>query len=425
MKRPNIIYIHSHDTGRYLQPYGYPVPTPNLVRLAQEGSFFRNAYSTSPTCSPSRASLLTGMYPHNNGMLGLAHRGFSLNDYGQHLIHTLKKAGYRCVLVGVQHIASGEEAWKKIGYDDCLEVVSGHTFAGRWEDNSVHERASEFLANNPAEPFFLSVGFTETHRAFPLAESEEQSDLVLPPAPLPDTPETRQDMAGFMVSAGYLDQKIGVVLEALKNNQLHGPPFPKMKGNLTGHGTGVALIMRGPQDFWHGKVYDQLISQIDIFPTLCELLEIDPPSWLQGRSLMPLLTGQADQIRDEIFTEMTFHAAYEPARAIRTPRWNYIRRFDGRIKPVLPNIDDGPSKDVLIKHGLADQEPEEEALYDLIFDPVETNNLIDHPKFQEIAREMRSRLSDWMHATNDPLLAGPLTAPPGAYLDDPNALSPT
>ena len=82
---PNIIYMHSHDTGQYIQPYGYPISTPNLQRLAEEGVVFRNSFTVSPTCSPSRAALLTGLYPHNNGMTGLAHRGWSLNDYTQHL----------------------------------------------------------------------------------------------------------------------------------------------------------------------------------------------------------------------------------------------------------------------------------------------------------------------------------------------------
>ena len=81
---PNILYLHSHDTGRYIQPYGHPVPTPNIQRLADQGVLFRKAFCAAPTCSASRACLLTGQYGHNNGMLGLAHRGWSLNDYRQH-----------------------------------------------------------------------------------------------------------------------------------------------------------------------------------------------------------------------------------------------------------------------------------------------------------------------------------------------------
>src|SRR4051794_36763661 len=119
--RPNILYLHSHDTGRYIQPYGYDVPTPNLQKLASEGILFRQAYDAAPTCSPSRASLLTGHCPHNNGMLGLAHRGFALNDYRQHLAHTLRPYGYQSTLIGIQHIAMDP---RTIGYDQVLESHS-------------------------------------------------------------------------------------------------------------------------------------------------------------------------------------------------------------------------------------------------------------------------------------------------------------
>ena len=124
MNRPNILYIHSHDTGRYVQPYGHAVATPCLQSLAEEGVLFRQNFCINPTCSPSRAALLTGCYPHENGMTGLAHRGWSLNDYSQHIIHTLRKEGYLSVLAGAQHIAShtGEKrAWQTIGYDMCFE----------------------------------------------------------------------------------------------------------------------------------------------------------------------------------------------------------------------------------------------------------------------------------------------------------------
>ena len=89
MTPPNILYLHSHDTGRSVQPYGYPVPTPRIQGLAEEGVLFRQAFCAASTCSASRACLLTGQYAHSNGMLGLAHRGWSLNDYHHHIVHTL------------------------------------------------------------------------------------------------------------------------------------------------------------------------------------------------------------------------------------------------------------------------------------------------------------------------------------------------
>ncbi|HCI80331.1 MAG TPA: sulfatase, partial [Ktedonobacter sp.] len=146
---PNILYIHSHDTGRYIQPYGYPVPTPRLQQFAEEGIVFRQAFCAAPMCSASRASLLTGQYPHSNGMLGLAHRGFSLNDYSHHLVHTLHNVGYYTVLIGEQHIAKEPDL---IGYDRVVKVRNHHA-------DVVVPRTQDILDSLPAEaPFFLSVG---------------------------------------------------------------------------------------------------------------------------------------------------------------------------------------------------------------------------------------------------------------------------
>ena len=133
MPKPNILYIHSHDTGRYLQPYGHNIPTPNLQRLAEDGVLFRRAYCAAPTCSPSRAALLTGQSPHSAGMLGLANRNFILGDFSQHIIHTLKPAGYTAALAGIQHLAGSEihGGAEEVGYDQVLttERNEAHTAA--------------------------------------------------------------------------------------------------------------------------------------------------------------------------------------------------------------------------------------------------------------------------------------------------------
>lgn len=432
---PNILYIHSHDTGRYIQPYGYPVLTPNLQRLAEQGVLFRQAFCAAPTCSPSRAALVTGMAPHSNGMLGLAHFGFSLNDYSQHIVHTLRKAGYTSALSGMQHIDNWPPAnphpGRRIGYD--LLLTEEDARQGR-AMQMADQRAIEFLKNNPPQPFFLSVGFEETHRRFP--EPEVNPGYVRPPAPLPDTPETRLDMAGFITSARILDEKMGRVFAALDESGLaentlivcttdHGIAFPSMKCNLTDHGTGVMLILRGPGGWQGGKVIDSLVSHIDIFPTLCELAGIDPPSWLQGHSLMPLIRGETSEIRDCVFSEVTFHASYEPMRSVRTRRWRYIRRFDERPGPVLPNTDDSPSKTLLLDHNWRGRAPATEQLYDLIFDPNEAHNLAYEPALAPILVDMQDRLHTWMVETNDPLLKGPVQWPEGFRQVNENKLSPT
>jgi N-sulfoglucosamine sulfohydrolase len=424
--RPNILYIHSHDTGRYVQPYGYAIPTPCLQKLAEQSVLFRKAFCAAPTCSPSRASLLTGQYAHCNGMLGLAHRGFSLYDYKHHLLYTLRGVGYHTALIGEEHLSKDPTT---IGYDHVVKV-EGH------QSHIIAPTAIEILHNGLSQPFFLSVGFFETHREFLKPSTPRDAKYALPPAPLPDTPQTRLDMGAFKASAWELDQGMGAVLDALDAQGLsentlvicttdHGIAFPGMKGNLTDHGIGVMLIMRGPGGFTGGKVYDALVSHIDIFPTICDLLQIDHPNWLQGTSLLPLLGEKVDQLHDAIFAEVTYHAAYEPMRAVRTPRWKYIRRFDHHLGPVLPNCDDSPSKDVLIRYGWRERSRPLEQLYDLIFDPNEASNVANDLSVAMVLEEMRTLLDDWMEETNDPLLHGPVPAPPGAELNDPDQMSPS
>lgn len=424
--RPHIVYLHSHDTGRHVQPYGHAVPTPNLQRLAAEGVTFRRAYAAAPTCSPSRAALLTGETPHQSGMLGLSHRGFHLAHPERHLARTLRDAGYRTVLTGMQHLTTGDQS--ALGYTDDLRPASldAATVA------PVAARAIEQLASEAA-PLFLDVGFFETHRPFPPATGVDPR-WVRPPATIPDTPETRLDMAGFVASAAALDRGICLVLDALDRAGIadstlvicttdHSPAFPGMKGTLTDHGTGVMLILRGPGGFAGGRVIDALVSHLDLYPTLCDLLDIPRPAWLQGASLLPLIRGERAEIHDELFAEVTFHAAYEPQRAIRTPRWLYIRRFGNRDLPVLPNIDESPSRDLWLAHGRAQRPIAREQLYDTLFDPVERDNLIGDPRMATIREDLRSRLDRWMRDTDDPLLHGAVPLPAGASVNDPDARS--
>ena len=415
--RPNILYLHSHDTGRYIQPYGHAVPTPCLQKLAEEGILFRQNFCVTPTCSPSRAALLTGCYPHENGMTGLAHRGYSLNDYGQHIIHTLRREGYLSVLAGVQHIAGStaeKEAWRVIGYDTCLE------------GDLCEQQAASFLENSPNSPFFLAVGFHETHREFPaLQDSAENPNYCLPPSPLPDAPETRADMARYKASARELDRKMGIVLDALERSGLadntlvicttdHGIAFPRMKCNLYDSGIGTMLIIRGPGGFAEGRVIDCMTSHLDIFPTVCDLLQIEPPSWLRGKSLLPLVNQETTKLHDELFFEIKDHAAYEAARAVRTERWKYIRRLDDHRTPELINCDNGESKSLWLDYNWKEQPVPEESLFDLVFDPNETNNLAGDAIHQKTLKAMRARLRRWMKASNDPLLNKGIAPPTGA-----------
>jgi N-sulfoglucosamine sulfohydrolase len=424
-KPPNILYLNSHDTGRYVQPYGNAIPTPNIQWLADQGVMFRNAFCAAPSCSGSRAALLTGSYCHNNGMMGLAHRGFALYDHGQHIVHTLGSAGYHTELIGEQHVSEDPST---LGYDVVHDIENTTV-------NSVAPAAIEALGDGGIpEPFFMSVGFFETHRSFFAPGSVRDRVYSLPPPFLPDTPEIRQDVAAYKASARSLDHGVGAVLNTLHETGLdrntlvicttdHGLAFPTAKASLLDRGIGVMLIMRGP-GMPPGMAHDELVSQIDIFPTICEIAGIEAPPWLQGRSLVGLVSGtETARARSEIFSELTYHAAYEPQRAIRTERFKYVRRFDDYPYPVLANCDDSPSKDAYLARGWGRRTVARESLHDLFFNPGEGRNVVDHPDYVHVAADLRHRLERWMEETSDPLLGGPVPAPAGAWLNDQDQLS--
>ncbi|GHA21940.1 putative sulfatase [Devosia pacifica] len=419
---PNIIYIHTHDTGRFVSPYGYAVPTPHIAGLARQGVLFRRAFSAAPTCSPSRAALLTGNWPHENGMIGLVHRGARLSDPSQHLANVLNAAGYESALVGFQHVAPEDEL-SELGYG---EVV----FPGSFHGYDVGPAAADWLRSRRSEkPFFLSVGFSETHRVYPEATEADDPRYIAVPAGYPDTPEIREDTARLHASLRIADNAVGDVLQALDETGLsadtlvifttdHGLPWPNAKCTVGDAGTGVALIMRGPAGFSGGKVVDAMVSQIDIFPTLTELAEIAAPEWLRGTSLRPLVAGESESIRDELFAEVTCHAAAEPMRSIRRGAWLFMRRFDGAEFRILPNVDDGDAKTLMRSHGWHKQAPDREALYNSVLDPHEQVNLVNDPDYSDIVADLRDRLEKWMEETNDPLLDPHWKPPANFRLED-------
>lgn len=436
MKHPNIIYIHSHDTGRYIQPYGHALDTPNLQRFAEDGVLFRQAHCAAPTCSPSRAALLTGQYPHQVGMTALAHKGGQLKDPGQHLANFLLGHGFATALSGVQHVISRKEpdAIQSLGYQRDLSQESWPAWAKDFEGwNEWYAQAAINFIEETGEdqPFFLDCGFDLTHR---FGEGEQwhtsrdapagDPRYVTVPAPLPDTPETRRDFADYAVAVNLLDRCIGQVLDAVKRTGReedtiilittdHGIAYPLMKCNLTAHGTGVLFLMQTPGVGEPGRVVDALASHIDVFPTLCDLLDLPAPERLKGVSLVPLLCGDSS-VREEIFAEVNWHAAAEPMRCVRTAKYNYIRRFLPHTGPVLPNCDDSSSKTRLRSEGWDRRPQASEELYDLIFDPNESCNRAKDPDYAEVLEGLRMKLDGWMAETDDPLLEGRVEPGAGA-----------
>lgn len=423
----NIIYIHTHDTGKIIRPYGCEVPTPNYQSFCDDAVLFQNAFSVAPTCSPSRAGLLTGVYPHQNGMLGLAQRGFDL-DKNLHLANFLQHHGFHTALCGVQHevgyYTDHRLAAETLGYHEDLSTDNSSYNEKDlviWDERNA-ENLCQWLDDYTSEtPFFVSYGMHSTHRAFPdeIAENIDPNHSK-PPINLVDNEITREDFAQFQTSLEMADNNLGKIIDALKQNGLyentiilvttdHGVAYPFAKCTLNDSGIGVLMAMRVPSSNFTEKSYEGLISHIDVFPTLCDLLGIEKPAYLEGESFASVFAGEKYNGDDAVYGEINFHTSYEPVRAVRTERYKYIRFFDtDYLKQNLSNIDNSPIKEFYLQHGLDKLKKPKEGLYDLYYDVYEKNNLVDDPEYRDILDDMRQKLETFMEKTSDPLLDGPI-----------------
>jgi len=415
----NVVLIDCHDLGRHLGVYGQAtVSSHHLDQLAAAGVCFDNSFCTAPQCSPSRAGLYTGRYAHANGMMGLAHAPFNwrLHSNEIHLAGHLQHAGYSTALIGVQHVTGHDEpSVRKLGFDHVL-----------LEENAAKaaERAVQWLDCTPAEPFFLNIGFLIPHRdaAGRYHQAEPDSSLgVRVPDYLPDSPEARLEFAELQGVIHSLDKAVGAVWAALAAQHLlqdtwlifttdHGLAMPRAKCTLYDPGIETALIMIAPSlGMEGGKRFPQLVSNVDLLPTILEMLGLAVPDNLHGRSFAGLLQGEVYQARSALFAEKTFHTAYEPQRAVRTDRYKLIWNAEAGILNVPGDVMQSPIYPQLLKQ-VAEERPAFE-FYDLEQDSMEQENRIQDPACREDISRLRRLLLDWMETTGDPLLDGPVSSP--------------
>ena len=405
--RPNFIVITLHDLGRQIECYDPALPsTPTLTRLAGEGAVFENHFSTCPLCSPARASIITGRYPHSNGMNGLTHRGFGLNPGEKTLAHRLGDAGYETVLEGLHHETEGDA--RTLGYQ---EVRTRPDYSQHCYD--VVPRAVEFLRRRHERPFLLAMGFSEVHRDYrqPGNVPADPSEVKVPPS-MPDTPGVRADLAAFHGMVRMVDRSMGALLDALDATGLsrdtlllfttdHGAAFPRAKSTLFDPGIGVTLLARWPGVVATGARVTGLTSHVDIAPTLLELAGLPLPPEVQGRSFAPALRAPAAPGRDCIFAEKSWHGnEYDPMRCIRTDRFKYIRNFTQGWLYQIP-LDIRRSESAVAMDPARRQPRPMEELYDVQAGPVETRNLADSPSHRAVRDDLRARLERWMKETGD------------------------
>ena len=426
--QPNVLIFLPHDLGDTLGCYGHAtVRSPRLDGLAAQGVRFANYFTPAPECTPSRGCMFTGLYTHQNGLMGLSNFGWELVPEAPHLAQRFREGGYQTYLFGLQHETAKPP------------TALGYEHVAAQQDRSVGAVCGElrdFLRSEAARgetPWFACAGFFDVHRPWRTEPTFTPEEVAVPPY-LPDTPVVREELARFHQNILDMDAAVGGALDALDAAGLredtlvifttdHGCGFPRAKATFYDPGVHLPLIMHWPGRIDGGAVYPQLQSNIDLTPTLLELCGLPAPEGIAGRSMAPLLRGETREGRDAVFGSLQYDVSYDPMHYVRTDRYKYIRSF-----AVTPEEAAGADPEVLATHAAGQwvrvddfdvmasktwqslagdwPKPPPEELYDLQADPVEQHNLAGDPAYGEVLADMRRRLREMMERTNSPLLHG-------------------
>ena len=414
MKHPNIIKIVCHDIGRHLGCYGVKSINSNAIdKLAKNGILFKNSFATSPGCSPSRAAIATGMYPHNTGVLGLAHAhfGWRLDKKINHIAKYFSKNGYTSILFGLQHVTYHEQT---LGFNKIFperpadEVLKNIT---KIIDNKIFKK-----------PFYAEVNFFEPHRPFDYGGVKpDKSKGVYIPKYIPKNIYSRREFAEMQGAIKKMDDTVFKIINLLKKKNLyentiivfttdHGIPFPRAKGTLYDSGIETCLIISYPKLNIKNKKFSELITNIDILPTLLDFAKIKIPKEIQGKSFYPLILNKKYSENNEIFAEKTYHDMFDPMRCIRNKNFKLIINFDSdKIIRVPGDIMMGDTYKTMLGQIINIRERYE--LYDINRDKFEIKNLANNKKYKRIKRELLRKIVRWMKKTKDPLLKKQIQSP--------------
>ncbi len=416
--RPNILLVHCHDIGAYMGPYrDNSAVTPNVDALAGDGIVLERHFATAPTCSPSRASMMTGLVPHRHGLMGLQNGAiWNLDTSVPTLASLLREEGYRTACFGVWSVNDQP-------YASGFDIYDPESRCER-----VAANVGAFIASHGArEPFFAMAGFFEPHRPFTDHWPDRPDpERVAVPYFLPDIPETRREMSNFYGDVARADWSLGQILKALERAGLaertlviftadHGIAMPLAKGTLSDRGCHIGAVLSWPGRLPAGGRYDGLTSNVDLLPTLLAAAgapERVPPG-IDGVSFLDALAG-GSAVRDHVFAELTWHDFYEPMRSVRTLTHKLIRNFEER--PGLQLAGDIQQSPIVpyMRWQLRSLPRPEYELYDLVDDPREQVNLASERECATEFAELRERLDRYLADTDDPILKGPVE-PPRSY----------
>ncbi len=429
---PNILLIVSEDNGPHLSCYGDQViRTPNLDKIAEKGVLFRNAYVTQAVCSPSRSSILTGLYPHQNGHLGLATHGYHFVGDVRNLYQIVKKAGYRTGMIGKLHLNPESE------FPIDFHPIKGSNFEKKGL-GQYSEYAGKFIGESD-EPFFLMVNFPDAH--FPFQDTvENRPAKTVDPEKVHVFPyigfeneRLKNYNANIYNCMLRLDECVGELMTKLsgsgkENNTIviylgdHGCQMARAKIWVYEASDKIPFIVKWPGKVKEGSQSDALISTIDIVPTICDALGLEIPGKVTGKSLVPLLKNPELKFRDILFVERNCDARefYFPQRAIRDNRFKLIytmleNREDPAVVLYTGNNPHPAYRGTLTAEELKSApenlkkvyrnwiQPPRLQLFDLQKDPWEFNDLADLPEYDKVKNDLFRKLKKWQEDTDDPL----------------------
>ncbi|MCH2173381.1 sulfatase [Myxococcota bacterium] len=421
---PNILVILTDDMGTQLGTHGdVHATTPHIDQLAAQGVRFDRAYAAAPSCTPSRAALLTGVTPHANGQWGFGaqtelHPGIVTAP------EMMRQAGYFTGLLGKNHIRAADG---QLEFDVRVEIPKSlHN-----SPQAIGRAVNEFLDKTGGQPFFLVVGIRAPHTPYPgdlgvpAWREPHDPDAIPVPATALDTPRFRQAQARMYDAYSLADDLVGSILTALEGADLsrstlvivtsdHGPAIPASKGTLFEGGIHVPLIAHWPGVTAPGRSTDALVGGVDLLPTLLEIAGAPSHPQIQGKSFAKILKGEPAPSPEVVFSEQTLLQGnrYFPQRAVRADRYKYIRTLRpdielrnhalGRWAPEMIRAwNSDPRARFLLERQVR---PGHEELYDLQADPDELHNLAADPAHAKQRVALRKQLFDWMKRTRDPWL---------------------
>ncbi len=439
----NVVLVVSDDQGQDAGCYGNPaIKTPNMDRLAADGTLFTHAFCTTASCSASRSVILTGLYNHRTAQYGHEHTYHHFRTYGdiKSLPVLLTEAGYRTARIGKYHVGP-EDVYR---FDVALPGSARNPV-------EMARNCRGFLSAKDARPFFLYFCTADPHRSggffkdaphapnrfgnkprgetYPGVERQtyRPQDVVVPPY-LPDTPVCRAELAQYYESVSRVDQGLGLLMELLKQtghweNTLfiyisdHGIAFPGAKTTCYEPGLRSPCIIRHPGVKQRGITSRAMISWVDLTPTILDYAggrpQTEPP--LQGRSFLGVIGMENPAGWDEVYASHTFHeiTMYYPMRVVRERRYKLIWNIAyGLTYPSASDLWESPTwLDIYAKgpkaiYGKRTVEayrhrPEWE-LYDLEQDPHEIHNLAEDREHTDVLARLKTKLRAFQEETRDP-----------------------